>query len=190
MNRIESMLLDLKDTSELMIDLAYSSLLFNSQEIAEEVVFLEERMDEISAEIQEEIVNFSMASPEEFPKMTIILRLQMAIEDIANAAASIADIVLRGLGNHPVIQMSIQESDVVIDRAVVCPESKMKGRTLGEMKLSTRCGMFVIAIKRGKQYIYGPGKDTVINEGDVLIANGSEDGVEMFRAFADGSEDI
>jgi len=114
----------------------------------------------------------------------------MAIEDIANAAASIADVVLRGLGDHPVIRMSIQESDVVIDRVVVAPESKMKNRTLGEMKLSTNCGMFVIAIKRDRQYIYGPGKMNMILEGDVLIANGSEDGVALFRGFADGSEDI
>ena len=190
MNQIESMLLDLKNTSELMIDLAYSSLLFYSQEIAEEVIFLEERMDEISSDIQEEIVNFGKAAPEEFAKLTILLRMQMAIEDIANAAASIADVVLRGLGDHPVIRMSIQESDVVIDRAVVAPESKMKNRTLGEMKLSTNCGMFVIAIKRDRQYIYGPGRLTMILEGDVLIANGSEDGVALFRGFADGSEDI
>ena len=190
MNKIESMLLDLKNTSELMIDLAYSSLLFSSREIAEEVVFLEERMDEISADIQEEVVNFGKAAPEEFAKLTIILRMQMAIEDIANAAASIADVVLRGLGDHPVMRMSIQESDVVIDRAVVTKESKMKDRTLGDMKLSSKCGMFIIAIKRGKQYIYGPGRATKILEGDVLIANGSDDGVAAFRGFADGSEDI
>jgi len=190
MNEIESMLLDLKNTSELMIDLAYSSLLFNSHEIAEEVVFLEERMDEISSDIQEAIINFGKAAPEEFAKLTILLRMQMAIEDIANAAASIADVVLRGLGEHPVIQMSIQESDVVIERVVVTPESKMSNRTLGDMKLSSTCGMFVIAIKRGKQYIYGPGRTTMILEGDVLIANGSEDGVAMLKGFADGSEDI
>ncbi len=35
---------DLKDTSELMIDLAYSSLLLNSTELAEEVQRLEDYM--------------------------------------------------------------------------------------------------------------------------------------------------
>ena len=43
MNKIESMLLELKDTSEFMIDLAYSSLLYNNVEIAEEVEFLEKK---------------------------------------------------------------------------------------------------------------------------------------------------
>lgn len=190
MNRIESMLLDLKDTSELMIDLAYSSLLFNSNEIAEEVVFLEERMDELSSEIQEAIVNFGKESKEDLAKLTIILRLQMAIEDIANAAASIADVVIRGLADHPVLQMSIQESDVTINIAIVSERSQMNGKTLGDVKLSSNSGMFVIAIKRGKQYIYGPGKDTVIHAGDVLIAKGPEDGVSWFRGFADGTESL
>jgi len=37
---------DLKDTSELMMDLAYSSLLLNSPELAEEVQRLEDYMDQ------------------------------------------------------------------------------------------------------------------------------------------------
>lgn len=190
MNKIETMLLDLKDTSELMIDLAYSSLLFNSNEIAEEVVSLEERMDELSAEIQDEIVNHGKESKEDLAKLTIILRLQMAIEDIANAAASIADVVVRGLADHPVLQMSIQESDVTINLAVVSEGSQMNGRTLGEVKLSSNSGMFVLAIKRGKQYIYGPGKSDRIQAEDVLIVRGPEDGVEWFKAFADGTESL
>jgi len=187
---VEQKLLELKNTSELMIDLAYSSLLLNNSEIAEEVIFLEERVDAISEEIQNEISNSGTSSPEEFEKMILILRLQMAIENISDAAASIADVVIRGLGDHPVIRMSIQDSDVVISIAAVSHGSKMIGRTFGDIKLSSRCGMFVIAIKRGKNYIYGPGKDTSIEEGDVLIANGSADGIDMFRGFADGSEEI
>ena len=110
MNKVESMLLELKDTSEFMVDLAYSSLLYNNVEIAEEVIFLEGKMDELCIQIQQYIENVGREHPEEIAKFSFVLRLQMAIEDIANAAASIADVVLRGLGEHPVIQMSIQES--------------------------------------------------------------------------------
>ncbi|MHA1603310.1 MAG: potassium channel family protein, partial [Candidatus Freyarchaeota archaeon] len=34
---IEDMLVEMKNTSELMVDLAYSALLFNNKEIAEEL---------------------------------------------------------------------------------------------------------------------------------------------------------
>ena len=190
MNDVVSKLLELKNTSELMIDLAYSSLLVYDVEIAKEVVALEESMDRISEEIQNGITGAGASSPDDLTKLTVLLKLQMAIENIADAAASIADVVIRGLADHPVMKMSIQDSDVVIGMATVCPDSKMAGRTLGDIKLSSRCGMVVIAIKRGKNYIYGPRKATRIEAGDVLIANGAADGVGMFKAFADGSEDI
>ena len=46
MDELDLMLLELKDTSELMIDLAYSSLLYNNRDIAEEVFQMEEALDE------------------------------------------------------------------------------------------------------------------------------------------------
>ena len=188
MNRIESMLLELKDTSEYMIDLAYSSLLYNNTDLAEEVEFLERKMDDLSDDIQEAIVNLGKQQPEEIARFSVILRLQMAIEDIANAAASIADVVLRGLGNHPVIQMSIQESEVTIERTVIQPGSVLSDRSLGELRLGSHCGMYVIAIKRGDNFIYRPGRDEVLREGDVLIAKGPDDAADYFIGLAAGSE--
>ncbi|MFA5452775.1 MAG: TrkA C-terminal domain-containing protein [Candidatus Methanomethylophilaceae archaeon] len=188
MNRVESMLLELKDTSEFMVDLAYSSLLYNNSEIAEEVVFLETKMDELSSKIQEFIVNIGKEQPEEIAKLFVILRLQMAVEDIANAAASIADVVLRGLGDHPVIQMSIQESEVTIEKAIIADNSILRDRTLGELRLGSHSGMYLIAIKRGSQYIYGPDKNEILRAGDVMIARGPEEGADFFMGLADGSE--
>ncbi len=188
MNKVESMLLELKDTSEFMVDLAYSSLLYNNVEIAEEVIFLEGKMDELSIQIQQYIENVGREHPEEIAKFSFVLRLQMAIEDIANAAASIADVVLRGLGEHPVIQMSIQESEATIERATVSEESILVGKNLGELALGSHTGMYIIAIKRGEQYIYGPGKETVIQAGDILIAKGPEESADFFMDVASGEE--
>ena len=188
MNKVESMLLELKDTSEFMVDLAYSSLLYNNTEIAEEVIFLEGKMDELSIQIQQYIENIGREHPEEIAKFSFVLRLQMAIEDIANAAASIADVVIRGLGDHPVIQMSIQESDVTIEKVVIDEKSIMNGRSLADLRLGSHCGMFVIAIKREGKFIYNPGRDEVLRAGDLLIAKGPDDAADFFIGLADGSE--
>lgn len=188
MNKVESMLLELKDTSEFMVDLAYSSLLYNNTEIAEEVIFLEGKMDELSEQIQTYIEHLGKEQPEEIAKFSFVLRLQMAIEDIANAAASIADVVLRGLGDHPVIQMSIQESEVTIERATVSEKSVLAGKKLGEIALGSHTGMYIIAIKRGNQYIYGPGKNDRIEVGDIIIARGPEEGADFFIDLANGDE--
>ena len=186
MNKIETMLLELKDTSEFMVDLAYSSLLYNNSEIAEEVIFLEGRMDELGAAIQEQLLNVAKDNPDVVAKFSVILRLQMAAEEIANAAASIADVVLRGLGEHPVIQMSIQESEVTIERATVSDDSILVGKKFGDIRLGSISGMYVIATKRGNQFIYGPDKFTTINAGDVLIARGPEESADYFMDLATG----
>jgi uncharacterized protein with PhoU and TrkA domain len=188
MNRLEEMLLELKDTSEFMVDLAYSSLLYDNSEIAEEVIFLAGTMEELSLKVQETVVEIGMNKPEEIARIVVIIRLQTSIMSIAEAAKSIADVVLRGLGKHPVIAMSIKESETTICLAKVAEDSILSGKTFEELRLSSQCGMFVIAIKRDKEYIFGPGKHTKIEAGDILIAKGPEEGVAAFRDFADGTD--
>jgi len=188
MNKLEEMLLELKDTSEFMVDLAYSSLIYDNAEIAEEVIFLAERMDDLSLRIQDLVVEIGMSKPEEVARTMVAVRLQASIMSIADAAKSIADVVLRGLGKHPVLAMSIKESETTISLAKVAEDSVLKGHTFAETRLSTNCGMFVIAIKRDREYIFGPGKSTKIEAGDILIAKGPEEGVAWFKDLADGTD--
>lgn len=188
MNNLELMLLELKDTSEFMVDLAYSSLLYNNTEIAEEVIFLSGTMEQLSSKIQDAAVEIGKNNPEDVARIAVIIRLQTSIMYISEAAKSIADVVLRGLGEHPVIAMSIKESETTICVGKVSEDSLLKGKTFGDLRLSTICGMFVIAIKRDRTYIFGPGRNTRIEEGDLLVAKGPEEGVPYFKGLADGSE--
>ncbi len=188
MNKLEHMLLELKDTSEFMVDLAYSSLLYNNMEIAEEVMFMSDTMDKLSSEIQDAAVELGMSNPEEVAKVAVIVKLQISIMDIADAAKSIADVVLRGLGEHPVLAMSIKESETSIAVGKVEDKSILAGKTLGQMRLSSLSGMFVIAIKRDRAYIFGPGRESMIEAGDVLIAKGPEESIPYFKDLCDGTQ--
>jgi uncharacterized protein with PhoU and TrkA domain len=188
MNRLEEMLLEMKDTSEFMVDLAYSSLIYDNEEIAEEVIFLAGNMEDLSLRIQELVIEIGMSKPEEIARIVVAIRLQASIRSIADAAKSIADVVLRGLGKHPVLAMSIKESETSITLAKVAEVSVLSGKTFAETRLSTNCGMFVIAIKRDREYIFGPSRGTKIEAGDILIAKGPEEGVLWFRNLADGTE--
>ncbi|HJK14408.1 MAG TPA: potassium channel protein, partial [Methanocorpusculum sp.] len=44
---LKDVLIEMKDISELMVDLAYSAVLFESNAIADEVIELEERMNDL-----------------------------------------------------------------------------------------------------------------------------------------------
>ena len=186
-SKLEAMFLELKDTSEMMVDLAYSSLLYDNVEIAEEVLSLYDRMEELSERIQDEIVQVSRSMPDEVARAVVTTRLMDSILEIADAARSIADVVVRGLAEHPVLAMSIRDSDTTLCLAKVAPDSILAGKSLGEVSLATNSGMFVLAIRREDDYIFGPGWDTRLEAGDILIARGPEDAVSYFKDIVDGT---
>ena len=178
-------LIEMKNISELMIDLAYSSLIYDNREIAEEVKYLEEKIDEAYNHIIDESIRQAVEerNPE---KAGIIIRLATSIEAISDSAVQIADVVLRNIKPHPIIRESIKESDVTIVLGVVKKNSVLANKTLGELNLASETGMWVIAIKRGKRWIFGPTENTKILPGDRLIAKGPIEGVKHFKRLCAG----
>jgi len=100
---------ELKNTSELMIDLAYSSLMLNSKELAEEVQRLEEYMDKLHTDF-ELLALTSDFKKEEASGFLGLIRLGVATEKIADAAAEMAEVVLRDIEPHPVLKLAIKEA--------------------------------------------------------------------------------
>jgi len=189
MEEIEKMLLEAKDTSELMIDLAYSSLLYNNRDIAEEVFFMEEMVDDLVYDIQEKAIGRVMED-RDVTRAMVIISLANSVEMISDAAMQIADVVLREVRVHPVYQLSVRDSESIISTAKVSPTSDLANHTLGEVKLSSICGMRVIAIKRDRRFIFGPDKYTQMLPDDIVIVRGPEDGEEYLRDLASGKERI
>ncbi len=180
-------LIEMKNISELMIDLAYSALIFNNREIAEEVKYLEERIDEAYSQLQEEAIKQAIEAGTPYGAITTI-RLATSIEAISDSAVQIANVVLRGGEPHPVLRESIRESDITITRAKVKEGSILAGKTLGELNLASETGMWVIAIKRGNNWIFGPTENTRIMEGDILLAKGPIEGVKHFLRLCSGKD--
>jgi len=173
---------ELKDTSELMIDLAYSSLLLNSRELAEEVHALENRMDDLHTEF-ELLVLARCITPEESKDYLGLIRLALVSENIADAAAQIADVVLRGLKPHPVLRLAIREAEETVMRVPVSRGSVLVGRNLQEAQIHEETGMWVLAVRRGDAWLR-PKPDLVVNEGDTLIAAGYAGGREDLKQLA------
>jgi uncharacterized protein with PhoU and TrkA domain len=173
---------ELKDTSELMIDLAYSALLLNSKELAEEVARLEERVDELHTEF-ELLVLSSGFRKREAKGFLGLVRLGVAAEKIADAAAQIAEVVLRGVEPHSVLKIAIEEADETITYVRVAENSPLVNKTLREARIPEETGMWILAIKRGEKYIR-PKPETIIQAGDVLIASGYAEGEEDLKNLA------
>jgi len=113
--KVIDMLVELKDTSELMLDLAYSSILLNSKELAEEVQALEEHVDKLHTDFELLVLSAGI-SPRESENFLGLIRIGVVTENIADAAAQIAEVVLRGIEPHPVLALAIEEAEETVVR--------------------------------------------------------------------------
>jgi len=179
-------LVELKDTSETMMDLAYSALLLNSRALAEEVLMLEDMVDSLHTEF-ELLVLSKRGEAEEARGLLGLIRMGVVTERIADAAAEIAEVVLRGAGPHPVLRMVIEDAEETVERAVVSEGSPIVGKTLKEARIAEETGMWVLVIRSGNRWMR-PKPSTTIQAGDVIIASGYADGEEDFLKFVGGKK--
>lgn len=184
--KAEDIFLDIKDNSELMVDLAYSSLLYNNKDLAEEVYDLEDAVDDMYKKVERESLKELKKGNLSVDDALTLIRLAGAGEMIADAAQEIADVELRDVELHPILKMSILESDEVFSRVKINSSSILCGKKLGEIKLASETGMFIIAIRRGNTWIYGPDKKTSLKSGDVIFARGPSDGEKHLKKLANG----
>ena len=186
---VEERVLEIKDKSELMVDLAYSSLLYDNTTIAEEVYDLEKLIDTLYHEIQQQTLKHVQKKELSLPDALSVLRLAECGEKIADAALEIADVELRDVELHPILKMSIRESDAVFTRVKIQEQSILCGRTFGELRLGSETGMWVIAMRHKDKWLYGTNKHTRIDPEDILFAKGPEDGEKHLMDLASGQAD-
>jgi uncharacterized protein with PhoU and TrkA domain len=179
-------MVELKDTSELMIDLAYSALMLNSRELAEEVQRLEEYVDQLHTAF-ELLALTSDFKKEEASGFLGLIRIGVATEKIADAAAEMAEVVLRGIEPHPVLRLAIKEAEETVTQACVTSDSSLVGKSLKEARVHEETGMWILVIKRGGKSVRPKG-DSRIETGDVLIASGYAKGVAALRKLASPEE--
>lgn len=185
--KIVDKLVTLKNTSELMIDLAYSSLMLNSKALAEEVEALENHIDDLYIEF-ERLVLASGFTPEESKDFLGLIRLGVITEEIADAAMEIADVVLKGLEPHPILKLVIEEAEETVTRVTVSEDSILAGKTIREAQIQEDTGMWILVIRRGNWWLR-PRPNTTIHAGDVLIAAGYAEGEKDLESLASGGKE-
>ena len=115
---LRAMLAEAKDTSELMVDLAYASVYFDDPDMAEEVDELEQRMSEMVHDMRA-ICVLAARSSREAEGMSSVLQVVSAIERIANDAVDIARIVTHRLGIPRQLVADLSDAEEVSHRVLV-----------------------------------------------------------------------
>jgi len=180
---LKDLLVEAKDASELMVDLAYASVFFGDDDIANEVLRLREELSDVIVELRTVAV-LAARSREDAEGIAGVLHMASAIDKIVDAAEDIARVTLKDLGVPQELRLDLRHADEIVIRARVRDESELVGKSLEDVELPLECGMWVIAIRRDVSWIFGPEGDEVIRANDVLFAQGPEDGVDALRALA------
>jgi uncharacterized protein with PhoU and TrkA domain len=180
---LKAMLSEAKDTSELMVDLAYAALYFGDPDMAEEVDELAERLSELIHEMQAVCV-LAARSPKDADEMASVFRVITSIERIANAAVDIARIVTHRLGIPRALVADLSSAEEVSHRVRVRDGSQMAQRTLADLELTTEVGMRVVAVRRGRDWNTDVDGDELVLPGDVLFLQGAAAGIAELRELA------
>jgi uncharacterized protein with PhoU and TrkA domain len=182
-NTVKDLLVELKDSSELMVDLAYAAVFFNEEKLAEEVGRLDERSNVYLRKLRQ-IAMLAARSPEDAEGMAGVLWIADAIQKVGDAASDIARVVAARLGIPDALRRDLRHADEMTARIRVRDGSPATGRTLRDLSLPTETGMWVMAIRSEMRWEFDPGPDDIVVPGDVWLVRGPEEGVNLVRELA------
>ena len=181
---VKELIEEVKDLSELMLSLAYSSVFFESKDIAKEVMILYNDLEDLEEKLYLHLFAASRGKPSE--RLISVIDIAESSKMVGNAAKNLSEGVLQGRKMHPIIKDAIRESDESIVKCVVTDKSIMKNKTLSDLKIRTDVGIQIIAIKRESRWIFNPKKDTEIFKNDLLIGTGPRTGCKKLDKLAKG----
>jgi len=182
---VRELLLEMKNLSELMIDLAYSAALFNDKELAEDVLELESHVDTLSYLLDMEIM-IAARDSEDAEALIGVSTVAAATDKISDAAADIAAIVIQDIGVHPIVSEVFEKVEERLMKAKVNENSVIVGKQICELDLAARMGVDIIALRRNKDWMIDPNETEKIQVGDILITRGAPLGIKEFKELAEG----
>jgi uncharacterized protein with PhoU and TrkA domain len=184
---VRETLIQMKDISELMIDLAYSAALFHNKELANEVMELEVKIDDLVYLLNMNLM-LAARNKNDAEKLSGVAKVGSLTNAISDAAADIASLVLHDIEVHPSVREVFQQAEEHLARVKIDENSFLAGKTIDDLELAAEVGVDIIAIRRGIIWHINPDKEILMPE-DVLVARGTADGLTSLTKVARGEVD-
>ena len=169
------------DLSESMIELALAALFFKNEELAEDILEMEELMDGLNLAFEKDLLDLAHLV-ETTRDLTGIMRIIFSCELIADSATHIAENIVKGFEPHSILQQAIRETSEIVVRETLSEDSYFKEKTYNELQDSRyKRGFHIIALKREDKWIYRFNPDFLFEEGDLLIGLGPKETLMEWR---------
>lgn len=186
--RAAETVVELKDMAELAVGLAYGAARFDSDDLAREVLALEEESDAHKTRLETWVIEADdeVGSADQ---LRGLLHLAAASEVICDAAVDIAEVVLRDVELPPVFGAALEDSDEVIGAVSVGAGSDLDGTTVADLEFEEGTGVVVLAIHSGDGWTFDPAADRACSAGETLLVRGPPVGVDHLREVAGDGDD-
>jgi uncharacterized protein with PhoU and TrkA domain len=175
----------MKTYSELMIDLAYSALLFSSEQLKEYVLELENTVDRLGYQLLMSL-SLSVRDKEDAEMAVGLFRIANSANKISAAAADMASLVEIGYDSHPLFTGMFAYVEERLAMASVKSNSPLVGETVDDVWEKCDLNVDIIAARMDGEWNLNPPGTHVIREGETLFARGSENEIENFEKLASG----
>ncbi|MHA2362867.1 MAG: potassium channel family protein [Candidatus Hodarchaeales archaeon] len=187
--KIVQKLLKLKDKSELSINLAFSALLLNDKQLANEVMRLEKELDHLDRSLGLQALTLKSETIEQQERIWNLIRLSKALEEIADAGSWLIEPFRLDVELHPLLKDIVQEPDEKISLYEVSEDSEAVNTTINEFELAV-LGMWVVAVHRvEKGYLFDPPENYKIKANDTLIIRAYGKNKRRIKLFEEGETD-
>lgn len=184
---VQEILTEMKDKSEVIVDLAYATLIYNSRDMANKVAELEDEMEDLKYAMRVKVL-MAARTKEDAKKLSGILQVASAADRISQSAGEIVKLIDVPPEKRPFIANIINESDEKFRMTRISQKSDMAGNTIDHLAVEACTGTKIIAMKNRHGWIYDPDESTKLRAGDDIIVRGTDDGFERLVQFASGQK--
>ena len=183
---VSKLLSKMQNMASLMLDLAYSTLLFkpDSQQLQSEVLRLETIIDKTISQLEIQIMLATRDIDDAMANISF-LRIGQALNRISDAAADIATLSSTGSGIPKLIKSVIEHSDERIAKTVVAPDASKEIIQKSIAWLEDFFGLDIMAISRNENLHFNF-KTIKLEPSDIVFLRGPSKGVETFVKVATG----
>lgn len=179
---VREILTEMKDLSEVMVDLAYASLMYNSDDMADKVRDFESEMENLKFAVRFKVL-LSSRNKKDAQQLSGILQVVQAADVISDAAREIVELLDVPVEKRPFVSAMLSESEEKIRATKISPVSTMVGYTIGDLGVEAGTGCKIIAIKNRQGWTYDPEDSVKLRAGDDIIVRGTEDGYNRLVMF-------
>ncbi|MDP2666160.1 MAG: TrkA C-terminal domain-containing protein [Candidatus Diapherotrites archaeon] len=165
---------EMYNRSSVAINLAFSAIILNDKELAEDVIAIEHQMNELKVELEKRVIS-SRVPAEEVESMAGVLEVAHATEQITNNARTIAAFTASDRKHHPILTKALSHPNKQVYKVAIKKGSTVDGKLLGEAHIEDLSGVSLVAVKQKKQWLRSHLVEGTLSAGDLLLVSGTEE---------------